>query len=62
MLEDTFDPRPPPALFARAIAARAAEHGHGPADLAQWLSTWHDREGAWANLRNLEHWLERSGP
>ena len=60
MLEDTLDPRPPPELFAQAIAVRAAEHGHGPADLTRWLSAWHDREGAWTNLRNLEHWIERS--
>jgi hypothetical protein len=60
MLEDTPDPRPPPDRFARAIAARAAEHGHGVADLARWLSAWHDGKGAWTNLRNLEHWIERS--
>jgi hypothetical protein len=60
MLEDTLDPRPPPDLFARAIAARAVEHGHSAADLARWLGAWHDRQGAWTTLRNLEHWIERS--
>jgi hypothetical protein len=61
MLEDTRDPRPPPDLFAQAIAARAAEHGHGPGGLARWFGAWHDRAGAWTKLRNLEHWIERSG-
>ena len=32
-----------------------------PADLAHWLRGWHDREGAWTNLRNVEHWMERAG-
>jgi hypothetical protein len=59
MLEETLDPRPQPDLFARAIVARLAERGHRPDELAGWLRGWHDREGAWANLRNLEHWLDR---
>lgn len=61
MLEETLDPRPEPDLFARLIAARAADHGHDPADLAHWLRGWHDREGAWTNLRNVAHWMERAG-
>lgn len=61
MLEETLYPRPEPDLFARLIAARAADHGHDPADLAHWLRGWHDREGAWTNLRNVEHWMERAG-
>ena len=61
MLEDTLDPRPPPDCFARLIADRAAELGHSPAELALLLRGWHDREGAWTNLRNLEHWIERAG-
>ena len=60
MLEETLDPRPEPDLFARLIAVRAADCGHDPADLAHWLRGWHDREGAWTNLRNLEHWMERA--
>jgi hypothetical protein len=61
MLEDTLDPRPQPEPFARLIAERAAERGHTPADLVHWLRGWHDREGAWTNLRNIEHWMERAG-
>jgi len=33
-----------------------------PADLLHWLRGWHDREGAWANLRNIEHWIDRADP
>jgi hypothetical protein len=61
MLDDTLDPRPQPESFACLIAERAAEHGHTAADLAHWLRGWHDREGAWTNLRNIEHWMERAG-
>jgi hypothetical protein len=61
MLDETLDPRPQPELFARLIAARAAERGHDPGDLTRWLRGWHDREGTWTNLRNLEHWIERAG-
>ena len=61
MLEETLDPRPPAEQFARLMATRAAERGHSPTDLTRWFATWHDREGAWTNLRNLEHWIERSG-
>ena len=61
MLEETLDPRPQPDPFARLIAALVAERGHDPADVAQWLRGWHDREGAWTNLRNVAHWMERAG-
>ena len=61
MLEETLDPRPQPDPVARQIAARAAARGHDPADLAHWLRGWHDREGAWTNLRNIHHWMERAG-
>lgn len=61
MLEEMLDPRPEPDRFAQQIAAHAAERGHTPADLARWLRGWHDREGAWTNLRNLEHWVNRAG-
>jgi hypothetical protein len=59
MLEESLDPRPHPERFAQVLAARAAERGLGPAELARWLGTWHDREGAWTALRNLDHWIER---
>jgi hypothetical protein len=61
MLEDSLDPKPQPDLFARVIASRAAERGHTAADLAHWLRGWHDREGAWTSLRNIEYWIERTG-
>lgn len=61
MTDEKLDPRPGPEPFARRIAARAADRGLDPADLARWLHGWHDREGAWTNLRNIEHWLQRAG-
>jgi hypothetical protein len=60
MLEDTTDPRPQSDLFAQVIATRAAASGHSAADVARWLRGWHDREGVWSNLRNLEHWIDRA--
>jgi hypothetical protein len=61
MLEETLDPRPQHQSFARLIAARAAARGHDAAELARWLGGWHDREGAWTSLRDVEHWIERAG-
>ncbi len=61
MHDDKLDPRPAPDQFARALAARAAiaeSAGDGPLN---WLRCWHDREGTWSNLRNIEHWIERAG-
>lgn len=60
MLEDTIDPRPQSDLFAQVIATRAAASGHSAVDVARWLRGWHDREGVWTNLRNLEHWIDRA--
>jgi len=62
MLEETLDPRPQPELFARLLVERATGRGQDPADLLHWLRGWHDREGAWANLRNIEHWIDRADP
>lgn len=59
MTDDELDPRPSPDLFARTLAARAAASAGGP-DPARWLVGWHDREGIWTNLRNMEHWIERA--
>jgi hypothetical protein len=59
--EDKLDPRPSPDQFARTLAARVAASPAGP-DPARWLRGWHDREDAWTNLRNVEHWIERAGP
>jgi hypothetical protein len=61
MLEDALDPRAQPDGVARALAARAAEQGCDLVEIARWLSGWHDQEGSWTNLRNLEHWIERAG-
>ena len=61
MLEDALDPHSQPDGFARALAAHAAERGHGPGEIAHWLRAWDDREGNWTNLRNLEHWIDRAG-
>ena len=61
MHDETLDPRPDPDPFVRALAARAAAAGAVGVDPAGWLRNWHDREDAWTNLRNLEHWMERAG-
>jgi hypothetical protein len=58
MLEESLDPRPHPGQFARLMAQRAAERCRPAADTDEWLRSWHDREGAWTNLRNVEHWIE----
>lgn len=61
MHEDKLDPRPVPEKFARAIAARAAAAESAGSATLNWLRSWHDREGTWTNLRNIEHWMERAG-
>jgi hypothetical protein len=61
MHDDKLDPRPMPDRFARVIAARAAATEPGVDGPLSWLRSWHDREGTWTNLRNIEHWIERAG-
>lgn len=61
MHDDKLDPRPLPDQFARAVAARAAAVRPADADPLRWLQGWHDREGVWTNLRNIEHWMDRAG-
>ena len=59
MLEESLEPRPQHEAFARFMAVRAAERAErGAAE--QWLNSWHDHESVWTNLRNIEHWIERS--
>jgi hypothetical protein len=60
MLEETLDPRPSPERFADALARLALRSSQHPDDLAAWLHGWHDREGPWTHLRNLEHWIGRA--
>ena len=60
MTDEKLDPRPSPAPFARALAARAAAAPQGP-DPARWLRGWRGREGAWTSLRPVEHWIGRAG-
>ena len=59
VIEETLDPRPEPVQFANRIAARALSAGD-TTDHAGWLRGWHDREGIWTNLRNIEHWIDRA--
>jgi len=59
--DEKLDPRPDPDQFVRALAARAAEGGPAGVDPTSWLRSWNDREDAWTNLRNLEHWMARAG-
>jgi hypothetical protein len=59
MLEDAIDPRPQDDEFSRFLAARAAERLHR-STIEWWLRSWHDQKSVWTNLRNIEHWIERS--
>ncbi|MGB5104074.1 MAG: hypothetical protein WBO04_12280 [Steroidobacteraceae bacterium] len=59
MLEETLDPRPHPDQFARRLAACSRDAGD-PRAMEDWLRNWNDREGPWANLRNLQHWIDRA--
>ncbi len=59
MLEESIDPRPSHEAFARFLARRAVERTE-PATIEAWLSAWSDDDGVWANLANIEHWIERS--
>jgi hypothetical protein len=59
MIEDTLEPGPQPDQFASSIAERARAIDGG-ADPAAWMRGWHDREGIWTNLRNIEHWMARA--
>lgn len=61
MHDEKLDPRPPSDQFARVIAARASAAESAGGDALRWLRSWHDREGIWTNLRNIEHWMERAG-
>ena len=59
MLEDTLDPRPSPDQFARRLVACAPETSDRRA-VEAWLRNWNDRESIWANLSNLQHWIDRA--
>ena len=59
MLEDTLDPRPDPILLARHLAERL-DAASVSVSLEDWLGFWNDQSGDWANLKNLEHWLDRA--
>jgi hypothetical protein len=61
VLDDHLDPAHDPGEFARVLATRAAAAGPADVDPARWLRGWHDREGVWTNLRNIEYWIERAG-
>lgn len=62
MLEDSLDPRPLSGEVARLIEELATGRGGPVVDMGDWLLGWHDREGTWTNLRNVEHWIERAAP
>ena len=61
MHDEKLDPRPAPDQFARVLAARAAIAESAGGDSPNWLHSWHDRDGTWSNLRNIEHWIGRAG-
>jgi len=61
MLEESTDPRPQHDAFATFLAA-CATAGTPQDTIEGWLRGWNDRASAWTNLRNIEHWIERSRP
>ena len=61
MLEESTDPRPQHDAFARFLAA-CATAGTPQRTIEGWLRGWNDHASAWTNLRNIEHWIERSRP
>jgi hypothetical protein len=59
MLEESIDPRPQQDAFARYLALRPdRERVAGVPET--WLGAWRDQDSVWANLLNIEHWIERS--
>jgi hypothetical protein len=59
MLEESLDPRP---NFQAVLAAVMASGRHEPATAltAELARLWDERQGDWANLRDIRHWLERA--
>jgi hypothetical protein len=59
MLDEIFDHEPAQNRFARFLNSRL-----DPKDVEtltrRWASHWHEREGPWANMRDLVHWIDRS--
>ena len=61
MLEESTDPLPQHDAFGRFLATCAAA-GTSQQTIEGWLRGWNDHASAWTNLRNIEHWIERSRP
>jgi len=61
MLEESTDPQPQHDAFARFLAA-CAKAGTSERTIEGWLRGWNDHSSAWTNVRNIEHWIERSRP
>lgn len=59
MIEEAFNPRPPLEAFERLIRRMPAVETlrHDPESLAR---NWNDRAGAWRNLSDFRHWIERA--
>ena len=48
------------ALALTVYSAAYREPSLEPATIEAWLSAWSYDDGVWANLSNIEHWIERS--
>ncbi len=55
-------PASTPASSQGLIEERARRRDRPATDVGDWLLGWHDREGAWTNLRNVQHWIDRAAP
>ncbi|HVN42333.1 MAG TPA: hypothetical protein VMT50_06075 [Steroidobacteraceae bacterium] len=58
MLDDHNEGCPGAEELARTLAACGPD-GRCERLVEAWLDGWSDHEGAWTNLRNFRHWIER---
>jgi hypothetical protein len=60
MIEEALDPRPALESFDRLIGAHPALLEALRRDPDALARNWNDRETAWGNVRDFNHWIERA--
>ena len=61
MLDEALDPRPVTApSFGNLLTADRAYERNPDALLRDLRAFWNDGASSWSNLRNFDHWIERS--
>lgn len=58
-MNEDDDLQRPQEEFIRFLGTHACD-GTEHRLIESWLRSWDDRKGAWANLRNFQHWIERA--